>query len=312
MTTRQDGQMAHLPVLYHEIIHALCPHDQGLYVDGTVGAGGHARGILEASSPNGRLIGLDLDPLALSLAREVLSPFGDRVILLKASYTTLETQLANLGWSSINGIMLDFGVSSMQLDSPDRGFSFRSDAPLDMRFDPDGHVMAEDLVNGLSERDLANLIYNYGEERKSRQIARAITDSRPLHTTRELAEVITGIIKSEKGRIHPATRTFQALRIAVNDELKAIEEVLPQAVNSLTPGGRLAVISFHSLEDRIVKKYFRKESQDCICPPRQPVCTCSHKARIREISRRPIRPEDSEINKNPRARSARMRVAEKC
>ena len=312
MTTRQDGQMAHLPVLYHEIIHALCPHDQGLYIDGTVGAGGHARGILEASSPNGRLIGLDLDPLALSLAREVLSPFGDRVILLKASYTTLETQLVNLGWSSINGIMLDFGVSSMQLDSPDRGFSFRSDAPLDMRFDPDGHVMAEDLVNGLSERDLANLIYNYGEERKSRQIARAITDSRPLHTTRELAEVITGIIKSEKGRIHPATRTFQALRIAVNDELKAIEEVLPQAVNSLTPGGRLAVISFHSLEDRIVKKYFRKESQDCICPPRQPVCTCSHKARIREISRRPIRPEDSEINKNPRARSARMRVAEKC
>ena len=312
MTTRQDGQMAHFPVLYHEIIHALCPHDQGLYVDGTVGAGGHARGILEASSPNGRLIGLDLDPLALSLAREVLSPFGDRVILLKASYTTLETQLVNLGWSSINGIMLDFGVSSMQLDSPDRGFSFRSDAPLDMRFDPDGHVMAEDLVNGLSERDLANLIYNYGEERKSRQIARAITDSRPLHTTRELAEVITGIIKSEKGRIHPATRTFQALRIAVNDELKAIEEVLPQAVNSLTPGGRLAVISFHSLEDRIVKKYFRKESQDCICPPRQPVCTCSHKARIREISRRPIRPEDSEINKNPRARSARMRVAEKC
>lgn len=312
MTTRQDGQMAHLPVLYHEIIHALCPHDQGLYIDGTVGAGGHARGILEASSPNGRLIGLDLDPLALSLAREVLSPFGDRVILLKASYTTLETQLVNLGWSSINGIMLDFGVSSMQLDSPDRGFSFRSDAPLDMRFDPDGHVMAEDLVNGLPERDLANLIYNYGEERKSRQIARAITDSRPLHTTRELAEVITGIIKSEKGRIHPATRTFQALRIAVNDELKAIEEVLPQAVNSLTPGGRLAVISFHSLEDRIVKKYFRKESQDCICPPRQPVCTCSHKARIREISRRPIRPEDSEINKNPRARSARMRVAEKC
>lgn len=312
MTTRQDGQMAHLPVLYHEIIHALCPHDQGLYVDGTVGAGGHARGILEASSPNGKLIGLDLDPLALSLAREVLSPFGDRVILLKASYTTLETQLVNLGWSSINGIMLDFGVSSMQLDSPDRGFSFRSDAPLDMRFDPDGHVMAEDLVNGLPERDLANLIYNYGEERKSRQIARAITDSRPLHTTRELAEVITGIIKSEKGRIHPATRTFQALRIAVNDELKAIEEVLPQAVNSLTPGGRLAVISFHSLEDRIVKKYFRKESQDCICPPRQPVCTCSHKARIREISRRPIRPEDSEINKNPRARSARMRVAEKC
>ena len=312
MTTRQDGQMAHFPVLYHEIIHALCPHDQGLYVDGTVGAGGHARGILEASSPNGRLIGLDLDPLALSLAREVLSPFGDRVILLKASYTTLETQLVNLGWSSINGIMLDFGVSSMQLDSPDRGFSFRSDAPLDMRFDPDGHVMAEDLVNGLPERDLANLIYNYGEERKSRQIARAITDSRPLHTTRELAEVITGIIKSEKGRIHPATRTFQALRIAVNDELKAIEEVLPQAVNSLTPGGRLAVISFHSLEDRIVKKYFRKESQDCICPPRQPVCTCSHKARIREISRRPIRPEDSEINKNPRARSARMRVAEKC
>lgn len=312
LTTRQNGQMAHIPVLYHEIIHALCPHDKGLYVDGTLGAGGHAKGILEASSPNGKLIGLDVDPQALLLAREVLEPFGDRALLVQASYITLGSQLAALGWESIDGILLDFGVSSMQLDTQERGFSFRREAPLDMRFDPDGLVSAADLVNGLPERELANLIYNYGEERKSRKIAKAIVAQRPIYTTRELANVISRVVKTEKSRLHPATRTFQALRIAVNDELKAIETVLPQAVSVLAPGGRLAVISFHSLEDRIVKKFFQKESQDCVCPPRQPVCTCDHQASIRVISRRPIRPEESEIEFNPRSRSARLRVAEKC
>lgn len=303
--------MPHLPVLYQEIIHALSPRDDGRYVDGTVGAGGHAWGILEASSPNGKLLGLDLDPQALSLAEERLSLFETRTKLVRASYTTLEIQLKNLGWPSVDGILLDLGVSSMQFDLASRGFSFRAEAPLDMRFNPDGNVTAADLVNGLSEQALADIIFKYGEERKSRQIARAIIANRPIHTTTQLSAVITRVGKSERSKIHPATKTFQALRIATNDELLALETVLPQAVRSLAPFGRLAVISFHSLEDRIVKRFFRKEGRDCICPPKQPICVCGHKATIREISRRPIRPEESEIKLNPRARSSRLRIVEK-
>jgi len=303
--------MTHIPVLYHEIIHALHPRDRGLYVDGTVGAGGHAWGILESSAPNGKLLGLDLDSQALDLARERLAPFSDRTILIKASYTTLEKQLEEIGWSAVDGILLDLGVSSMQLDTTHRGFSFQREAPLDMRFDTDGMVTAADLVNGLPENALADIIYKFGEERQSRQIARAIVTQRPIQTTKELAEIIANVVKHGEGKLHPATRTFQALRIATNDELLAIEKVLPQAVACLRSGGRLAVISFHSLEDRIVKQYFRQESQDCLCPPRQPKCTCQHKATIREISRRPIRPDEAENQANPRARSARLRIAEK-
>jgi 16S rRNA (cytosine1402-N4)-methyltransferase len=230
---------------------------------------------------------------------------------VQASYVTLRAQLDEIGWEFVSGILLDLGLSSMQLDTPERGFSFQADAPLDMRFDPRGPVRAADLVNTLPEKDLANLIYEYGEERRSRQVAHAIVRARPLLTTRQLAQVIAGVTSAGQPGIHPATRTFQALRIAVNRELESLEEVLPQAVASLEPGGRLAVISFHSLEDRIVKQYFRQESRDCICPPRQPVCTCGHMATIREITRRPIRPQPAEIQANPRARSARLRVAEK-
>jgi len=199
----------------------------------------------------------------------------------------------------------------MQLDTAQRGFSFRAEAPLDMRFNPDGHVTAADLVNGLSERELADILYQYGEERKSRQIARAIIAQRPVRTTKELADIVLRVIRPKRGQAHPATRTFQALRIATNDELLAVEAVLPLAVESLASGGRLAIIAFHSLEDRLVKRFFRQESQDCICPPRQPVCNCDHKAALRAITRRPIRPEDFEIQTNPRARSAKLRVAEK-
>jgi 16S rRNA (cytosine1402-N4)-methyltransferase len=303
--------MHHLPVLYHEIIHALRPHDKDLFVDGTVGAGGHAWGLLDASAPNGKLLGLDLDPQALELAQERLAPFGERAILRRASYTTLTEQLDSLGWPAVDGILLDLGLSSMQIDKPGRGFSFQTDAPLDMRFDPDGHVTAADLVNGLPEGDLADIIYQYGEERNSRRIAREIVAARPLRTTLELVNIIVKVVRPEKGGIHPATRTFQALRIATNDELLAIEKVLPKAVNALTPKGRLAVIAFHSLEDRIVKHYFRQESRDCLCPPKQPACTCGHKASLIEITRRPIRPEDAEIQANPRARSSRLRIVEK-
>ncbi len=280
-------------------------------MDCTVGAGGHAWGILEASSPAGKLLGLDLDPLALHIARQRLAPFQDRVILVQASFTTLPEQLNRLGWDSVHGIVADLGVSSIQLDSPDRGFSFQNDGPLDMRFDPANPITASDLVNDLPEDDLADILWQYGEERASRRIARAIVHARPLRTTRQLAEVIARVSGGHRGHIHPATRTFQALRIAVNQELKALEEFLPLAVQALLPGGRLAVIAFHSLEDRIVKQYFRTESRDCICPPEQPVCTCGHKASLIEITRRPIVAGEEEIRNNPRSRSARLRVVEK-
>src|SRR5689334_763065 len=243
----------HQPVLYKEIIHALQPKRGGRYVDGTVGAGGHARGILEACAPDGRLLGLDVDPQALALARETLAPYEQRVHLAQASYTTLSAQLKNLQWDSVDGIVLDLGASSMQFDTPERGFSFLHDAPLDMRFGPHVSQTADDLVNKLSERELADLIYQYGEERNSRKIARAIVKMRPLHTTYELVAAIESVSPRRGEGVHPATRTFQALRIAVNEELDSIQEVLPQALDALKPGGRLAVISFHSLEDRIVK-----------------------------------------------------------
>jgi 16S rRNA (cytosine1402-N4)-methyltransferase len=301
----------HVPVLYHEIIKALQPQPGGLYIDGTLGAGGHAWGILEASNPNGKLLGLDLDPRALFLAQERLAPFGSRAILRQASYVTLSEQLITLGWEAVHGIIFDLGVSSMQLDTPERGFSFRHDAPLDMRFNPEASTTAADLVNHLPEADLADLIYRYGEERRSRQVARAIVTARPISTTGQLAEVIAQATQSGKPGIHPATRTFQALRIAINGELEGIEQVLPQAVEALASGGRLAVIAFHSLEDRIVKQFFRRESQDCLCPPKQPVCTCGHKASLTEITRKPIQASETEALENPRARSSRLRVAEK-
>lgn len=308
--TKQGVEFPHRPVLYHEIIHALQPRRGGRYVDGTVGAGGHAWGILDASSPDGRLLGLDVDPQALELARKRLVDFGDRVALVQASYVTLSEQLKRVGWYKVEGVLLDLGLSSMQLDTEERGFSFRSDAPLDMRFDPFNPVRAADLVNQLPEQELADLLYRYGEERRSRQVARAIVQARPLETTLELVHVVARVVRGEPGQ-HPATRTFQALRIAVNRELEALEAVLPQAVAALASGGRLAVISFHSLEDRIVKQYIRRESRDCICPPRQPVCICGHKASLIEITRRPIRPTETETTANPRARSAVLRVAEK-
>jgi 16S rRNA (cytosine1402-N4)-methyltransferase len=307
--------MTHQPVLYHEIIHALQPRGGGLYVDGTVGAGGHAWGILQASHPDGQLLGLDLDPQALSLAQEKLAPFGERAILRQASYVTLEQQLAELGWRAVDGILLDLGVSSMQLDSPERGFSFLTDAPLDMRFDPQNPITAADLVNTLPEDELADILFRYGEERQARRVARAIVQARPVLSTRHLAQIAAqsspGGYKHKESKIHPATRTFQALRIAVNGELQAIEAVLPQALKALGAGGRLAVISFHSLEDRLVKQFLRREAKDCLCPPRQPVCTCGHKAALKEITPHPIRPQASEVQDNPRSRSARLRVAEK-
>lgn len=303
--------MKHTPVLYQEILYALRPTSGGRYVDGTVGMGGHARGILKQSAPDGKLLGLDLDPQALDVAWERLAEFEDRLVLVQASYTEFRSHLNNLEWKTVDGILLDLGLSSLQLDSAQRGFSFSRKGPLDMRFDPTGDVTAADLVNHLPAEDLANLIYEYGEERHSRKIADAIVANRPLQTTRELADLISRVIGTERDRIHPATRTFQALRIAVNQELDNLETVLPLALDSLHSGGRLAVIAFHSLEDRLVKRFFRRESKDCICPPRLPICACDHEAQMKELSRRPIRPSEEEQAQNPRSSSAKLRVAEK-
>jgi 16S rRNA (cytosine1402-N4)-methyltransferase len=279
-------------------------------VDGTVGAGGHARGILEACAPDGELLGLDLDPQALALARETLAPFGTRAHLAQASYTSLPRQMSQLGWDAVDGIVLDLGLSSMQLDTPERGFSFQHDAPLDMRFSPSNPVSAASLVNGLDEDELADILHRYGEESDGRRIARAIVRARPLQTTRQLAEVIEKVVPRRKG-IHPATKTFQALRIAVNEELASVAEALPKAVAALRSGGRLAVISFHSLEDRIVKEFFREQSRDLVNPPYTPIYAEERKAVVKEVNRKPITPSDEEIEANPRARSAKLRIAEK-
>ena len=301
----------HQPVLYQEIIHALQPQNGGRYVDGTLGAGGHARGIVEASAPDGQLLGLDVDPQALAIARRNLAPYESRVHLVQASYTTLSAQLSQLGWNEVDGIVLDLGASSMQFDTPERGFSFMQDAPLDMRFGPGIPQTAANIVNSYTERELADLIYEFGEERDSRKIARAIVNKRPLHTTRELVAVIEAVSPRRGDRVHPATRTFQALRIAVNEELASIESVLPQAVASLKSGGRLAVISFHSLEDRIVKDFFREQSKELVNPPYEKIYEVERNAVLKEVNRKPITPSEEETKNNPRARSAKLRIAEK-
>lgn len=308
----KDFSTAHVPVLYQSVLSALCPFSPGTYVDATLGAGGHASGILDASAPDGRLLGLDVDPQALAIASQRLTVYGQRVLVRRASYVTLSQQLAGLGWDAVDGILIDLGASSMQFDTPQRGFSFQSDGPLDMRFDPARPQTAADLVNGLPERDLADLIWRYGEETQSRRIARAIVQARPFSSTRQLAEVLQRAMPRKGERsLHPATLTFQALRIAVNGELEALESFLPQALAALRrPGGRLAVISFHSLEDRLVKQFLRREARNCLCPPRQPICTCGHTASLREVNRRPISADPEEMQANPRARSARLRVAE--
>lgn len=303
--------MAHKPVLYKEIIHALQPKSSGRYVDGTLGAGGHARGILEACSPDGLLLGLDVDPQALALSRETLAPYERRIYLLQASYTTITKQLTSLQWDSVDGIVLDLGASSMHFDRAERGFSFMQDGPLDMRFGPQAFQSAEDIVNKFDEKDLADLIFRYGEDRDSRKIAKAIVMNRPLHTTRELVAVIEKASPRRGERVHPATQTFQALRIAVNDELASVEGVLPQAVASLKRGGRFAVISFHSLEDRIVKDYFREQSKDMVNPPYEKIYEVERKAVVKSITKKPIVASDEEIKDNPRARSAKLRVIEK-
>jgi 16S rRNA (cytosine1402-N4)-methyltransferase len=300
----------HKPVLYKEIIHALQPKSSGCYVDGTIGAGGHARGVLEACAPAGRLLGLDLDPQALAHARETLAPYGKRVVLAQASYVSLPEVLHDIGWDLVDGILLDLGVSSMQLDTPERGFSFQHEAPLDMRFNSNFGLSAAQLINSLPEADLAELLFKYGEEPRAKSMANMIVKARPITTTTQLAAIVKRVYPGHS-RVHPATRAFQALRIAVNDELSALENVLPKATAALRHGGRLAVISFHSLEDRIVKEFIRQESKDKVNPPYEHIYEIERKAALREITRKPITADEEAVKDNPRARSAKLRVAEK-
>jgi 16S rRNA (cytosine1402-N4)-methyltransferase len=303
----------HIPVLYQEVLDLLQIKPGGRYIDGTLGAGGHTGGILEASAPDGRVLAFDRDLEAIHYAGERLNHFSDRLMTVHASYGTMAEVAASYGFESVDGVLLDLGLSSRQLEDALRGFSFLQDGPLDMRFDTTRGVTAASLVNQLPEQELADLFWRYGEERNSRRYARAIGARRPIQTTSELAALIEEAAPpaARKRRIHPATQVFQALRIAVNEELDELETGLPAAIELLRPGGRVAVISFHSLEDRYVKHLFRDLARDCICPPRQPICTCDTVPQVRVVTRRAVVASESEVRENPRSRSARLRVAEK-
>jgi 16S rRNA (cytosine1402-N4)-methyltransferase len=300
----------HVPVLYNDVLDGIQPQPGGRYIDATVGAAGHAAGILAASTPNGMLLGLDADPDAISFAEQVLGSFGDRVVLQTANFRHLKEVALALGFGQVDGILMDLGLSSRQLADAERGFSFSQEGPLDMRMNRSQRETAADLINALPETDLAELLWRYGEERHARRIARVIVASRPLSTTRQLADLVARTV-GHREKIHPATRTFQALRIAVNDELEALNQALLQARDLLRPKGRLAVIAFQSLEDRLVKRFYQQESRDCLCPPEIPVCVCEHRATLRVLTPRPVRPSAEEIARNPRSRSARLRLAER-
>ena len=303
----------HRPVLLRETIELLAAARGGLFVDCTVGLGGHSEAILQASS-DARVLGIDRDEEALGLARQRLALHGSRFRAVHADFRELTRVLATAKVRQVRGVLADLGVSSLQLDSPSRGFSFRHDSPLDMRMDVTGGETAAELLGRLSEVELARIIFEYGEERRARRIARWIIKRResgePIRTTRDLADLVQRAVGPERQRrIHPATRTFQALRIAVNSELESLDHFLVQAVDHLEPDGRLAVISFHSLEDRIVKRTLAKLSGRCQCPPRLPKCICGAKKLLEVLTRKPITPGEQELNENPRARSARLRGA---
>lgn len=304
-------ERAHEPVLLDEVLRTMLPID-GRWrrvIDGTVGAGGHSAALLQAGVE--QLLGLDRDERALALAEEQMRAFGARAHLRQANFADMAEHAAALGWRQVDGILLDLGLSSMQLDCARRGFSTRLDGPLDMRFDRREDMTAAAWLNAADETELAHAFYQYGEERRSRRLARALVDARPLRSTGQLRELVERQLRPEKRRRSaPAARIFQATRIVVNDELGALQRALPAAMKLLRPGGRLVVISFHSLEDRIVKRAFRDASRDCLCPPAALRCECGHQALGRRLTRKPLRPSAAEIARNPRSRSARLRALE--
>jgi 16S rRNA (cytosine1402-N4)-methyltransferase len=310
------GDFRHISVLYDEVLRYLAPRPGGIYVDGTLGGAGHARGILEASSPDGMLLGFDRDQEALAAAAARLAPYGSRVRLFHENFSRLPHVLAREGIDAIDGMMLDVGVSSHQLDKAERGFSFQQDAPLDMRMDSSSGRTAADLVNTLPEKELEQILWELGEERWARRIAAVIVAARataPITTTLRLADLVKGAIPRAcwEARLHPATRTFQAIRIAVNEELESLERGLVAGIESLKSGGRIVVISFHSLEDRIVKNVFNELARGCICPKSVPRCVCGKQPVVRKLTRKPVVASQEEIAANPRSRSAKLRAAEK-
>ncbi len=301
----------HIPVLLKEAVEALQVEPGKRYVDCTLGSGGHTMAILEKSLPGGQLLGIDTDPEAIRIAKSRLADYAESTILVNDNFANLETICEENDFLPVHGILFDLGISSLQLDTTERGFSFQHDAPLDMRFSPAQEFTAADMVNVLFEDKLAQLIRDYGEERYSRQIAKRIVEKRPINTTLELAHIVEQVIGSRRGKIHPATRTFLALRIAVNRELKNLDIALTQTINCLNRQGRLVVISYHSLEDRLVKQFMKRETKGCICPPGTPVCRCGHMPSLKLISKKVIPPSLDEIESNPRSRSAKLRVAER-
>lgn len=308
-------EFKHTPIMLEEVIDGLNIKEDGIYIDGTLGGAGHSIEIVKKLR-NGQLIGIDQDENALSKAKEVLKDYSERVVFVKDNYENVDSILNRLNIPGVDGILLDIGVSSHQLDEATRGFSHNKDAPLDMRMDRSQTLTAWDVVNKYSMKELENIIFNYGEERWARRIAEFIVETRtvkPINTTLELVSVIKKAIPKQvrmEGH-HPAKKTFQAIRIEVNRELEVLERSIEKMVKALNPGGRLAIITFHSLEDRIVKNVFRELNKDCICPPNLPKCICNKKREIRIITRKPIQPKGDEIQLNPRSRSAKLRIAEK-
>ena len=321
---RKEMSEEHIPVLVDEVVQFLQPKNHGFYVDGTVGLGGHAAVILQEAAPHGSLLGIDLDSQALAIAEERLRGYKERVTLVGGNFAHLD-QLPQLHHSAesqettipqIDGMLLDLGVSSLQLNTPTRGFSFNRSGPLDMRMDASQPLSAAHVVNRHPEDALITIFTQLGQERWSKRIARQIVHARkrrPISTTGQLAQIVLEAIppKSTGWRIHPATRVFQALRIYINDELKNLHAGIGSAASALKPGGRLCIISFHSLEDRIVKEQFRALSRACICPPKAPICVCQHTPTLQVLTKRPIAPTHEEVRRNPRSRSAKLRVAMK-
>lgn len=306
---------SHKSVLLDECVEALCIRPDGVYLDGTLGGAGHSYEIARRLT-TGRLIGVDRDRVALDAAAVRLAPFADRVTMVHSNFSALETILDELGLSGVDGMLFDLGVSSPQLDDASRGFSYMTDAPLDMRMNRDDTLTADAVVNGWPQDELRRILYDYGEERYAPQIAAAIVRRRqsvPIHTTLELVDVIRGAMPAQalREKQHPAKRSFQAIRIAVNDELGSVSRLMRVAFDRLNPGGRIAVITFHSLEDRIVKSEMQAAARGCTCPPEFPVCVCGKKPIIRILTRKPIVAGAGELEENPRARSAKLRVAEK-
>ncbi len=305
----------HESIMKNEVLHYLNIHMEGVIVDGTLGDGGHTEFILKNTGPKVRVLGIDRDQSAIERARERLNCYRDRVTFVHGSLENLRDIVTQSGLTKINGLLLDFGVSSPQLDTPERGFSIRNDGPLDMRMDNSQKTTAADLLEKLKDAELVSIIKNFGEERFAKRIVRAIRREQeiaPITTTSHFSEIISRVVRSPRhSRIHPATRTFQALRIAVNNELEQIKTVLSDAIQLLDSSARIVAISFHSLEDRIVKTFFRAEEKGCTCPPKIPICICGNKPTLKIHTRRPICPSEEEIALNPRSISAKLRVAER-